>query len=260
MLGVRACSVNHRPSRRGKCCRPGCHRIADRRKLCPPHYDRAYPLQGYVDPSKAREHVRQLRQRGFTLNMLEAHGVTRSVVARIDRGRQKIHRMTERNILSVPVPALVLASAADVPAIGVRRRLQALAAIGWTQKALAEKLGWTQASLANHVARDYVSGRTARQVDELFRELQLTPGPSQLSRTRAQRKGWAAPLEWEEDDIDNPSAQPNIGYQVHVTAIERVNELRELGVRDIHQIAQRLGTKPKSVERLLARHQKEAAA
>lgn len=236
---------------KGTCSRPGCDRVMDRRKLCGPHYNFAYPLQGYTETGVAREHVRQLRSRGMTLDMLEDQGVTRSVVARINNGRQKIHRMTEATILAITIPQAVVPSEAEVSSLGTIRRIQALAVIGWTQTVLAERLGWTQSRLANHLAREKVNANTAAAVAGLFNELQLIPGPSRIARERAVLKGWASPMAY--DEIDDPTEIPKTGALVDVTAAERIDELRELGITDIRAIAFRLGIQPDSVHRAIGR-------
>lgn len=234
---------------RGKCSRPNCDRRIDRRQLCRPHYDSSGQAQGYVDTTPAKERLRLLRERGLTLEMLEAQGITRSVVARVDRGRQRIHRLTEERIFNVPIPLKVVPSGAGVPVLGMRRRLQALAAIGWPQTLLAEQMGLTQSMLANRLARTHVTAKTARAAAELFTKLQSTPGPSVIAASRARAKGWEPPFAWDTESIDDPDAEL---VQASVSWLDRYMELQEIGVPE-SRIPERMGVDRASVDRQLMR-------
>jgi hypothetical protein len=65
----------------------------------------------------------------------------------------------------------------------------------------------------------------------------------------ARAKGYFPPLCW--DDIDDPDEKPQRGKHEPVSATERIEELRELGVTDVNRIAERLRIQPRSVERQL---------
>lgn len=97
-----------------------------------------------------------------------------------------------------------------VDSLGTVRRLRALSAIGWSQSYLAARLG--KATSAVHILvvgrHDRVQRRIADAVAALYDELSMTPGPSEYARTTARRNGWAAPLAWDEDAIDQPDARP----------------------------------------------------
>lgn len=103
-----------------------------------------------------------------------------------------------------------------VPGIGTVRRLRALIAIGWSQSDLAARLGVTQqqVSLLTRGIHPEVHVSTREAVTRLYDQLSMTvpthrPAHS-VNRTRADaaRKGWAPPLAWDDDQIDNPDAQP----------------------------------------------------
>jgi hypothetical protein len=114
-----------------------------------------------------------------------------------------------------------------IDSTGTRRRLQALAAIGWTAQHIGDRMGGFS---ARHVqmllTRELVHRNTAGQVAEVFEELSGTPGPSKITRSRAEAKGWAPPLAWDEGQIDDPRA-------VSHTEIEAAHEaaLREVKLR-----------------------------
>lgn len=98
-----------------------------------------------------------------------------------------------------------------VPSIGTIRRLRALAAIGWSLEALAAELGYKHHATVGNL----MSGRhkstcvsVARRVADAFERLSMTPGPSKRARLRAARMGWAPPLAWNDDAIDDPQGRP----------------------------------------------------
>lgn len=100
-----------------------------------------------------------------------------------------------------------------VDSIGTGRRLQALCAIGYTCTDLAVRLGMP-ATHKSRVARLATAGhphilpRTADAVAKLYNELWDKPGPSQINRVRAPRKGWVPPQAWDDETIDDPDATP----------------------------------------------------
>ena len=111
-----------------------------------------------------------------------------------------------------------------VSPIGVTRRLRALAALGWTARAVAEASGlhldtiksWrrgqvteihgiTSAVLAVY---DDLSMRTPMPIDRYERA-----AVSNIAG-RARRDNWPPPLAWDDDTIDDPAATPDTGTHV----------------------------------------------
>ena len=91
-----------------------------------------------------------------------------------------------------------------IDALGSRRRLQAMYAIGWTSKHIAEASG-IRANQLTHIS----SGRTQRvtrateeRIKKAYAALSAKPGPSSLDRVAASREGWAPPLAWNDIDTD----------------------------------------------------------
>lgn len=99
-----------------------------------------------------------------------------------------------------------------VSTIGSSRRLQALAAIGWTLDELVPHCGLTRDTLRRirSRAQTQMYRSTAARIRELYEELSGTVGPSQIARDRARAAGWAPPLAWDDDTIDDPDAVPHI--------------------------------------------------
>lgn len=95
-----------------------------------------------------------------------------------------------------------------VPALGVTRRLRALAAIGYGTQELADRRGCAQQLVAKYRAGFYdnLLRVNAEKWCALYDELHMLPGPSQRARNHAAREGWGSPLAW--DDIDDPDETP----------------------------------------------------
>lgn len=94
-----------------------------------------------------------------------------------------------------------------VDAEGSRRRVRALAAIGWSFAELGRRLGGvTGEAIGNMTLQRVVHRDTAARVSELFEALCMTPGPSTITRRRAEAKGWAPPLAYDDIDVDEVSS------------------------------------------------------
>lgn len=96
-----------------------------------------------------------------------------------------------------------------VPAVGARRRIQALQAIGWTTLEISRRMGRTPAygSLIPD-GQPTVRAEFRDRVCAVYDELSMTPGPSVYARNHAARQGWVVPLKWDEWSIDDPDATP----------------------------------------------------
>jgi hypothetical protein len=100
-----------------------------------------------------------------------------------------------------------------IDSTGIRRRIQALRAIGYSAKVIADRAGSAEVRI-----QLICSGRqpTVRQflavkILKVFVELHQTPAPPGRSSTVASKhalaNGWAPPAAW--DDIDDPNAVPD---------------------------------------------------
>lgn len=149
-----------------------------------------------------------------------------------------------------------------VPAIGGIRRLQALAAIGWSSTELAGPLGTSSTNVLQ-----FRRGRTltmTRQVHEriaaVYEQLSGTPGSSNRVRDHARRSGWAPPLLWEDDTIDDPAAGPVVDEPVPVRALidlAEVEFLSSFGMQ-LDEIAARLNVQADSIRLVQNRAQRRS--
>lgn len=180
-------------------------------------------------------------------------GLPKTVVKRILGGKQKIQRITEARVFAIPMPDFCHPTRSIyVPAIGTRRRLQALMAFGWSTAAIGRELGVTQSMVSSIGQREFISGKSAATVAAVFDRLQMTPGPSVKARQMAACKGWVPPFAWDEDAIDNPAASPLTGGR-KVKFDEKYTELCDLGFSQ-QEIAARMGISEKSLIRQVHRH------
>ncbi len=158
-------------------------------------------------------------------------------------------------------------------AAGTQRRLQALMARSWSMQAIAQETGLRAPQLARALENPAtITPKLATDVIAAYDRLwgktppSATPAQQELARaaeTAARLRGWAPPLAWDDDKIDNPRAEPVEGWQRRPRAQHRSADLaedarfldgmsgsRSLSTRDI---AQRLGTTTPALQRALTR-------
>lgn len=117
------------------------------------------------------------------------------------------------------------ASPRMVDVTGTRRRLQALAVIGWSPALLATRLGWrapnSVRNLMSATGPAQVNIRTAAAVCALYDDLAMTAGPSMRARRHAERAGWVPPLAWDDANLDDPAAGPAPQWRPQPRLVDR---------------------------------------
>lgn len=96
----------------------------------------------------------------------------------------------------------------SVQAVGVARRVHALARQGWALDWQANRLGMVSGNLCRLTHATHVHYDRWRAADELFERLVAYAGPSRRAHNWAVRHGWAPPTAWTRDTIDDPFAWP----------------------------------------------------
>ena len=107
----------------------------------------------------------------------------------------------------------------EVPSFGAARRLQALAAIGWSLPALGEATGVPDNTLRAvrdgkvALTRTAVADAVSAVYDRLWdRSPKVDTAKALGWKTRtielADSLGWAKPLQWDDEDLDDPDGQP----------------------------------------------------
>lgn len=104
---------------------------------------------------------------------------------------------------------------AFVDATGARRRLQALMTLGYTATQLGRSAG-----VSRYVIHDIIETQRLVQrgklalVADLYDELWDAPPPANQGQryvsNMAARRGWAPPMAWDDDTIDDPTAEPRL--------------------------------------------------
>lgn len=140
-----------------------------------------------------------------------ATGVSTAQIARLARRGPSaiVQRSTRDSILNGG------RSLHAITAIGLQRRLQALSAIGWSMKVIADQYGiWADplCSLRRRANPKAVKLEFARVIVRIYDDLSMKLPPAGISadRTRmlAAQHGYLSPLAWEDETIDDPAAKP----------------------------------------------------
>lgn len=121
---------------------------------------------------------------------------------------KRVHRTTQNRILAAARPSWT--------PVGIQRRLRALHALGWSMQALGERSDTHATVLIALIRRrdpKHIKVSFAPRILALYDELSMTPPAPSASATRAKnaatRHGYAPPLAWNEDAIDDPQARPH---------------------------------------------------
>jgi hypothetical protein len=162
--------------------------------------------------SLVARHLRNLQAAGWTQPEIAAAAhVDRRTVYNVLTGKvATVHQRTAHAILALRPRC----APRRVSVVGPVRRIQALAVMGWPTTHTGALAG-LQLSQVN----DLMSGRVktvprahADAIDEVFRTLCHTAGPSPRTRTIAARNAWVPASAWH--DIDNPQETATFGAAV----------------------------------------------
>lgn len=164
-----------------------------------------------VDAAPIRARINTLATLGYSLEAIAAwHGTgTAAGLRLIAHGTHQRAERKFEHVASLPVTYRVHERIEDsqwVPAEGARRRLRSLMRLGWRHEDVRALVGRSTHVLVGNSAPTKIKAIDWRLIDAAWRQLSATPGPSNKSRTRAERLGYAAPLAW--DDIDDPQERP----------------------------------------------------
>lgn len=180
--------------------------------------------QPFVDAEPVREHLRMVNALGMPyweiskrIGLAQENSVQYLMWGRgtYGPGRQ-VRRETAELILSYWPSLDDFPDAARIDSTGTRRRVQALATLGWSRSVIGGRIGMRSDHFRKALGRERVTARLARKVaavyDELWDQDPLKHGVPKASvertRTEAIRAGWASALAWDEDTIDDPRAVP----------------------------------------------------
>lgn len=226
----------------------------------------------YVDADPVRAHVRGLMAKGLGWRRIaDLAGLPRATMNRLLYGQpgkrspsSRVRKNTANRLLAVRFSQELLADCALTDATGTWRRIQALVAIGWPKVHIARALGYKGQGLQLH--EDLVLVSTARKVAELYEALwsadPVAHGVSARQAARARHhaadRGWAPPMAWDDDAIDDPDSTPHADEQRpndKRPAADRMEDIEHLAAFDtpLDEIASRVGVSTNYVQSLLRR-------
>lgn len=161
----------------------------------------------------AIEHVRRLRAAGMSAAAIAAAaGLPLSTVSPLAwpngaEAPQFVSPDTADALLAVQGPHQA-PEWAWVPNVATRRRIEALQCMGWSLGEIGRRLGVSRQAVGQCRRRDRVQVGHAARIAAVFDELAMRPGPDMKTRAWAAKSGYAPPLAWDDDAIDDPKAKP----------------------------------------------------
>jgi hypothetical protein len=195
------------------CSRPQCPRVLRRNGLCLPHWKSSITLglNGLTDVAAVHEHISRLRAlRWSDIGIAHMAGVVHSTIPHVLASTQ-VQRATERAILSVPLVPYD-SYKVTLPVVGLARRRDALACLGWPLAVVAPMAETTAQAVCNAQRRGQVSVPLHNRFAAVYDEIQNVRGPSEVVALQARNKGLNPPMAWEFVDIDDPKAKPFGGF------------------------------------------------
>lgn len=188
----------------------GCTGQAETRGYCSSHYRRRLHTgrYGYRDGTAARAHIAALRELGWTWQgIADAAGLSTWVAHNLHRGvTRRVLAESEAALLSVPLARY--GSHRGVDATGPRRRVQALAWMGWPNREVCRRIGSSPRTLPTELHRGRVSVALAHRIADVYDELSGQVGPSRVAAGKARQLGFAPPAAWDDETIDDPRTRP----------------------------------------------------
>jgi hypothetical protein len=221
------------------CICSGCRKaktVYEKHRIRQQAYGRWHP---WVDAEPVRAHIRQLAKHNVGWEQVaRLAGVAEGTVRNILRGRggrppaRRCRPWTAEAILAVQPTLDDLSDYTMVDSTGTVRRLRALVALGRPMEHLGRMLPLSHEHVRTVIRRNpsgLVTAGFARAVRDLYEQLSMTVPPDTWVHRRAAnfaaRQGWVPPLAWDDVDIDDPQATPQVGKaaddHVDEIAVER---------------------------------------
>lgn len=237
-------------------CRDGARRRSKQYRL-----DKVRGVERLVDAQPLRDHVDTLRESGMSFRAIALGCGWASRNALADAlSRDRVRPETLQRVLAVQ-PLSDRRGDRYVDATGSRRRLQALAYLGYPTRAIAVALGRLDPQTYQYVINGRtrtIRARTADDIRRLYDQWWDQPGPSGRTRTHARRMGYVPPMAWDDDDIDDPAARPDRwkrGRRDYLVP-EDIAELLEMG-ETVIAIAARFQVTPDTVRQVELRYRRQ---
>lgn len=173
--------------------------------------DRDAGRRRYVDAAPTRERLQALVDASVPVRTVaRVAGLSATTISTILDGTQaRVQRATAQRVRHLSVAGVYASvSTGHVPRVGATRRVQALLALGWAHRDLGAA-GISNSAQIVGAPGDLITVGRWRQVRDVYDALSMTSGPSPETRGWAAKLGYAPPLAWDEDTIDDPHAAPD---------------------------------------------------
>jgi hypothetical protein len=230
---------------------------------------------GLINAGPARDHARALLAAGMGGQQIQAAARlssgawTKLIYGAGDRPpARRVRPATAARILAIPIPRPdQLAPGQTIDGTGARRRLQALACLGWSNRSLARAAGVDPQPFDAALRGRPVLVRTHHAIRTLYQQLWATPAPARdqreristsRTRNRATRSGWLPPMTWDDDTIDNPDTTPHPSDDDQGDALDQI--LVDLLVAGQRRATVDITARPEVLEALRRLTQQGAAA
>lgn len=227
------------------------------------YYDQYARAARGFHPLASRAHVHRhlLRCRAIGMpvtTIATEAGVSEDTVWRVLREPDgQIRAATARKILAVKLTR-------PVTAAGLTRRVRALSAMGWAVATIAQTAGVSPETVKAWRRGDVPGAGPTPSAPALVRAYDVLAMRQPQRHTRyerssvsrvtreAQRHGWAPPLAWDDDTIDDPGAEPQGAGWKPPSVIEQIRDLEALGMTRA-QIAEARGVTRDAISMAYAR-------
>lgn len=195
-----------------------------------------------TDAGPARQRLLDLQAAGVSYKQVSRiTGVSATTLATLLYGRhdrrggaipKTIGTEQSNKILAFLPDPFLLSDRARVDATGTHRRVQALVCLGWSLSKIGSEVTVAPNNFWKMMHADQVRAATARAVRDLYEQLWNTAPPAtnqreRISVSRSKRyaadRGWLPPLAWDDDTIDDPTAE-------RMTITDRGTELDEIAI------------------------------
>lgn len=218
----------------------------------------------YVEAAALRARLEMLSAAGMSRAEIEAaSGVNRITLLRLVRGDLlQVTPATAAAIMATEPEPLSAQQHGWVDGTGTRRRLRALAVLGWPTSELARRLENSQSGVRRlmedgHLCSSRSRARVIALYDELWDQQPAPTKEARVTRRRASARGWWPGLAWDDDTIDDPSAAPanpapGPAWRRRVEDLEWLLATGEV----LATVCVRLGVTRGALERQLRRHRR----
>ena len=172
-------------------------------------YEHQHGQRRVVDSAEAHARIREMLDYGISVRAIAdalGYDAPNSVWTLLRRPRMR--RSTYERVMSMPMPDTTVRDSRVISAVGSRRRLQALAARGWSLVTVSERTGINVSTLCEirNGTTQTVRQSTYVSISDVYRELENDTGTCARAMTKAIKLKWAPPMAW--DEIDDPAARP----------------------------------------------------